>query len=159
MNLKPLEQRQILSLVNTGQIYEAWLATGRDALALNLRRHASRNRRVGLGTIPPQIAYNLRQVARQQPETATISYHALYAYAMLTAAQLTPLDITQPITTITCQAAHPVVCIDQAGFAMMMRVLDPIEYLTYADQTSAQAIRTMIHDGLLPTRLSPSLRG
>lgn len=158
MKLTHLEQQQVLNLVNTGQIYEAWLATGRDTLALSLRRHASRNRRIGLGTIPPQIAHDLRRVAQQRPETATISYHALYAYAMLTAAQLTPLDVAQPITTITCQAAHPVVCIDQAGFAVMMRVLDPIEYLTYADQTSAQAIRTMLHDGLLPTKLSPWIR-
>jgi hypothetical protein len=159
MNLKLLEQQQILNLVNTGQIYEAWLATGRDTLALSLRRHASRNRRIGLGTIPPQIAHDLRHATQQQPEAATISHHALYAYATLTAAQLTLLGVAQPITTITCQAAHPVVCIDQAGFAVIMRVLDPIEYLTYADQTSAQAIRTMMHDGLLPTRLSPWLRG
>lgn len=158
MKLTHLEQQQILNLVNTGQIYEAWLATGRDTLALNLRRHASRNRRIGLGTIPPQTAHDLRQIARERPEATTISYHALYAYAMLTAAQLAPLNLAQPITAITCRAAHSVVCIDQAGFAVMMRVLDPIEYLTYADQTSAQAIRTMLHDGLLPTRLSPRIR-
>lgn len=159
MNLKPLEQQQILNLVNTGQIYEAWLATGRDTLALSLRRHASRNRRAGLGTIQPQTAHNLRQIARERPEAATISYHALYGYAMLTAAQLAPLNLAQPIKTITCRVAYPVVCIDQAGFAVMMRVLDPIEYLTYADQTSNQAIRAMLDDGLLPTRFSPCIRG
>lgn len=158
MKLTHLEQQQILNLVNTGQIYEAWLATSRDTLALPLRHHASRNRRIGLGTIPPQIAHDLRQVAQQQPGAATISHHALYAYATLIAAQLTPLDVAQPITTITCQAAHPVVCIDQAGFAVMMRVLDPIEYLTYADETSAQIIKAMLHDGLLPTRLPSWIR-
>lgn len=78
---------------------------------------------------------------------------------MLTAAQLAPLNLAQPIKTITCQVAYPVVCIDQAGFAVMMRVLDPIEYLTYADQTSNQAIRAMLDDGLLPIRLSPCIRG
>lgn len=158
MNLKSLEQQQILNLVNTSQIYEAWLATGRDTLALSLRRHASRNRRAGLGTIPPQTAHYLRQIARERPEAAIISYHALYAYAMLTAAQLAPLNLALPLKTITCRAAYPVVCIDQAGFAVIMRIHDPIEYLTYADQASAQAIKAMLNDGSLPTRFSPRIR-
>ncbi|MER1969138.1 hypothetical protein [Castellaniella sp. GW247-6E4] len=158
MNLKSLEQQQILNLVNTGQIYEAWLATGRDTLALSLRRHASRNRRIGLGTIPPQIAHDLRQIARERPEAAITSYHALYAYAMLTTAQLASLDLAQPIATITCQTAHSIVCIDQAGFAVMMRLLDPVEYLDYSDQVSAQAIRAMMDEGSLPERLPAWIR-
>ncbi|MBV2182104.1 MAG: hypothetical protein KUL86_12845 [Castellaniella sp.] len=158
MRLTHLEQHQILNLVNTGQVYEAWLVSGRDVLALNLRRHASRNRRVGLGTMPPKIAHDLRQIARERPEAAITSYHALYAYAMLTAAQLAPLDLALPITTIPAQAAHPIVCIDQAGFAVTMRVLDPVEYLDYADQDSAHAIRIMMDDRSLPEKLPTWIR-
>ena len=60
MKLTHLEQQQILNLVNTGQIYEAWLATGRDTLALNLRRHASRNRRIGLGAYSADCGHRFR---------------------------------------------------------------------------------------------------
>lgn len=151
MKLTHLEQHQILNLVNTGQVYKAWLVSGRDVLALNLRRHASRNRRVGLGTIPPQIAH-------ERPDAAITSNHALYAYGMLTAAQFAPLDLALPITTIPSQAAHPIVCIDQVGFAVMVRVPDPVEYLYYADQTSAQTIRAMMDDGSLPGRLPVWIR-
>ena len=158
-HLSSLACDQCLCLVNTGQLHEAWLASGREVLALSLRRQASRNRRVGLGTVPTQVAHELRNIAREQSEVAIISYHALYAYAMLAAAQYPPLDLAPPIATITCPMAYPVVCIDQAGFAVVVRVLSPVDYLGYADEASGQVVRAMLDSGLLAAELPTLVSG
>lgn len=156
MKMLPLQPRQMLNLVNTDQVYRAWLDSQRDSLALSLRRQASRNRRVGLGTIPLPIAQNLRQSVRKG--TALVSCHAMYAYAMVAAAQLAPLEVMMPVATIPCQAARTIVGVDQVGFAVLLLVVDPIEYVAHADPASAHSVKSMISNGLLPPKLPPLLR-
>ena len=154
--MKPLESRQILNLVNTDQVYRAWLSSQRESLAVALRRHASRNRRVGLGTISPPVAGELRQSARQG--AAITSHHALYAYATLAVTQLETLDLSSPITVTPGEVTKPVVCIDQFGFAVLLHILDPVDYVAHADSACAQIVKSMIDSKLLLPRFPPQPR-
>lgn len=155
MKMTPLAPLQLLNLINTEQIYRAWVSSRRDVLAMSLRHQASRNRRVGLGTIPPQVAVELRQKTRTG--TAITSNHALYAYARLAATQLVTAEPPAPVTMMESDAAYSVVCIDQFGFALLLHVLNPVDYLAFANMADAHVVRSMIDRNLLPPRFSPQI--
>lgn len=155
MKMTPLSSLQLLNLVNTEQVYRAWVSNHRDTLATSLRRQASRNRRVGLGTIPPQVAQELRE--RTRAGTAITSHHALYAYARLAATQLVTAELSLPVTMMESDAAHSIVCIDQFGFALLLHVLNPVDYLAFADTEDARVVGSMIDRNLLPPRFFPEV--
>lgn len=155
MKMTPLEPLQLLNLINTEQVYRAWLSTRRDVLATSLRRQASRNRRAGLGTIPPQVAQELRQSSRTG--TAITSHHALHAYARLAATQLVMAKPSLPVTMMESDAAYPIVCIDQFGFALLLHVLNPVDYLAFANTEDAYVVGSMLDRNLIPPRFFPQI--
>lgn len=154
-NWSILSDYQILNLINTGQTYRAWLSSQRDSLALALRSQASRNRRAGLGNVPTDAAFELRRVAREQPDAAIVSVHALYAYASLAGVRLAqcPFDVGTPVAVVRGQASFSTVCVDQFGFAALVRVLSPSAFLGRSDAVGKGLVMSMVDSGRLPLDL------